>query len=499
MSRTRGEVVEQKNRFSSLLEYLMNTSGLKNYILAQELQYDVSYISKWVSGRMIPAEKTERKVLMGISHCIANSGTEEGISQLIGDYQVKDSNELEMAIYDNLAAEYNYAREQQKDVTADEGGKFHYFPELSLSKYIAKMQHPVLRRVKSLDIMAAMDLMAMNREYRIQIVSLQSVPNSHAVYHDVHFSLAINIDRQRWDYIYDTVFIINMLADLCYVDFHLYGVKQTCGRVIFTVRNDFSISGMLANDSKCISVVTTEEKAACNTLYHYIKGWCSREMLLFRQSTLKEMLLNNEYIRSLLSPNPRWLVGRMTEHFLPDDLFEEIIHEIDVDEADGISVEEMQRLHQITKNILENSPIRLMFYENAFSDLAVTSELDFFNYKVQLTMEQRLRYLSHLLELCTQNDALELRLVYGRLVSDFQYIANQCVFLSDTFSYLRLDNGSGQENFMVINQEDMQTIFETFYEEVWKKDESIVISEMNAISGYVRHIMQGITLLAHME
>lgn len=492
--------MEQKNRFSSLLEYLMNTAGLKNYTLAQELQYDVSYISKWVSGRMIPSEKTEKKVLSGISHCIATAATEEGILKLQQDYRVKNARELEMAIYDNLAAEYNYAKEQQKDSNVNEGGKFHYFSELSLPKYISKMQHPVLRRVRSLDIVASMDLMAMAHEYRIQIISLQpDPPGNHEHYPDVHFSLAINVDLEKWDYVYDTIFLINMLTKLCYVDFYLYSAVQSCGRVVFAVKNDFAISGMLIGKDKCMSVVTTEDESACSVLYHHVRDLCSREMLLFRHSSMKEMLVNNEYIRSLLSPHPRWFVGHMTEHFLPDDLFDEIVSELLVDGEKVVSVEELYQLHQTTKNILKKSSVRLMFYESAFSDLAVSSELDFFNYKIHLSPQQRLRYMSHLLDMCRENSNLEQRLVYGRLVSDFQYIGDQCVFLSDMFSYLRLDNGGNRNNLIIINQPDMQMIFDQFYEEVWNKEENIVISDAATIGNYIQHIMQGITLLSHME
>lgn len=492
--------MEQKNRFSSLLEYLMNTAGLKNYILAQELQYDVSYISKWVNGKMIPSEKTEQKVLSGISHCIANSAMEEGAAQLKEYYQVRDTEELEMAIYDNLAAEYNYAREQQKDTLVSNGEKVCFFPEMSLAKYIAKMQHPVLRRVKSLEIMAEMDLMAMNHEYRIQIISLQAVhPGGDVVYSDVHFSLVINIDSQNWDYIYDTIFIINMLTKMCYVDFQFYGSHQSCGRIIFTVKNDFSISGMLVHNDKCMAVVTTEEKSACNIMYHHIKDLCNREMLLFVQSTMQDLLIRNEYIRALLAKNPRWLIGHMTEVFLPDDLFTEIVLEMEKSGQGAISVEELYRIHQITRNILEKSFIRLMFYENAFSDLAVSGELDFYNCKITLTPEQRIRYMSHIMEIFSQNSNLELRLIYGRLVSDFKYSSSECVFLSDMFSYLRLNNGGNRNKIMILNRPDIQMIFDQFFKEVWDKDESVVISDTDSISGYIQHIMQGITLLSHME
>ena len=55
------ESMEEKNRFSKLLNNLMTEAELKNNTLAQELQYDVSYISKWVSGRALPTEKSVKK------------------------------------------------------------------------------------------------------------------------------------------------------------------------------------------------------------------------------------------------------------------------------------------------------------------------------------------------------------------------------------------------------------------------------------------------------
>ena len=223
--------MENKNRFSILLEYLIGTAGLKNYILAQELQYDVSYISKWVTGKVIPAERTEKRVLDGISNCIVHAGSEEGLAQLCHNYQVDQLQDLKMAIYDNLEAEYNYARENWKDNTAPSKERVQFFPELSLEKYIEKMCHPVLRRVSSLDIIAAMDMMAMRRDYRIQIVKFRE----HALakklfYPNVHFSLLAKIDITHWDDLDDTTFLINLLTQMAYVDFYLYTTEQASER-----------------------------------------------------------------------------------------------------------------------------------------------------------------------------------------------------------------------------------------------------------------------------
>lgn len=55
--------MKDKNRFSILLEHLMAIAELKNSILAKAVQYDDSYISKWISGKLLPTEKKHENTL----------------------------------------------------------------------------------------------------------------------------------------------------------------------------------------------------------------------------------------------------------------------------------------------------------------------------------------------------------------------------------------------------------------------------------------------------
>ena len=206
--------MDDKNRFSILLEHLLEVAEVKNYTLAKRLQYDVSYISKWVSGRMLPAKKTEKRVMEGISACVVDEATDDGRNLLLREYSVSIPSDLKAAIYDNLIAEYDYLQE-----------------ELNMLQYLTKMAHPVLRRVSQLDIVAVMDLMEMAREYRLKVANLQ---NGQLVdqrsYDNVYFKLMIDISREKWDPIYDAALMINVLTNFSHIHFKLFGSTAAAGR-----------------------------------------------------------------------------------------------------------------------------------------------------------------------------------------------------------------------------------------------------------------------------
>lgn len=486
------EVMIEKNRFSRLLEYLISTADIKNITLAQELQYDVSYISKWISGRMLPAEKSEKTILEGISKCIVKEASDEAKRVLLVDYQVDNLKDLEMAIFDNLEIEYFYVRDLHKNTGNNVAPKTFYYPELTMEQFIDKMRHPVLRRVKSLDIVAAMDLLSIEHEYQLEIIRFD---NEHVKkereYPLVHYSVLINIQPEKWDYIYDTMFLIYLLASNTCIDFQLYGETEATGRMVFAVEEDYAISGMLISKDRCISVVMSEEESNCNVIYRNIKTLCNRERLLFRKTTMQDMLSKHEYIHSMLSLKLQWMIGHMTEHFLPDDVFEEILDELENSGKLTVNSNELRSAHHMMKNIVEESKIKMLIEKSAFSRLIITNELDFYNHKVVLTAEQRSRFLEYFLLFYKTHENLEIRMLNGQFLSDYEYIYNQCMFLSDTVSYLRLNGDIEQNNLLIVNRFDIRKIFEKSFEAFWNYREGVVVSDKEMIISYIQHVVMG--------
>lgn len=484
----------EKNRFSILLEQLINMGEVKNASLAAALKYDASYISKWITGRMIPAEKTKIKVLKVISQEIVRQSTQSGLENLCANYQIADCEELKTVIYDNLEAEYNYVLELQKTYGTLIAPKMSFFMNLSPAQYIAKMHHPVLRRVRELNIIAEMDLMALNHEYRMQIIQGNMRREVYRAYPDVHFSLIVHIMPEKVKTIEDTVFLMNMISDMSRVDFRLYKSSQAAGRMIFSVQDDFMISGMLIDDKRCMAVNVSTEEGNCRQMYENLSELCTRDALLYRPTTIQRLLDGHIYQHSMLSMNKRWYLGHLTEHFLTDELFEELLAYVKKEMNTDINEEQLRYLHVLTRKTLAESDIQLIICEEAISNLVVEKEINFYGYKLRLTVEQIQEYLRNLKHICLNRQNLHIKFISGKLVHDYQYEITQCVFMSNGISYLRLNTENTKNNLALFNHIDMAAIFELFFKEIWEMANEECLSESADLEKFFDHMIQNTEL-----
>lgn len=482
----------EKNRFSRLLKYLMSVAEIKNYMLAQELQYDVSYISKWTGGQMLPSEKYVNKILIGISECIVNKCGQEALSGLMRDYQVDSKGDLKQALIDNLEAEYLYVYDQKNTVKEEIVPGTLFYPEIKLAKYITKMWHPVLRRINALDAVAVLDIFSMRREYQLQIAEGRNthVPKGKQ-YQDVHYSMVIDVKQGKLDYTYDIVFLMDFLTRNSCVDFKIYGTEQAEGKVIFVVRDEYMISGMLTGDDHCISVMTSENPDYCRVMFRNLKAMCTQDRMLFKKTSMKEMILKYEYIYGLLAPRQQWLLGHLTEHFLPDDLFDEIVKQIENTQNLGVNIGELYSIHNISKNILKTVRVNLLVYRTAFYNLVIDNEIDFFDYKVRLTAEQTVRYLQYFVEFCSNRSDIEIKMAPGRLISDIKYDTKECIFLGDTISYFRLK--AEYNNVFIIDRKDMEEAFGKMFKEFWQNKDGLLITDRETIFANINHVINGIS------
>lgn len=450
--------MKDKNRFSILLEHLMTIAELKNSILAKAVQYDDSYISKWISGKLLPTEKNHENTLQAISHCIVEALSEESTTQLLQEYQLQDIKDLETAIYDNLESEYMYVKELQNSTGTEVAPKISYYPELTLDQFIFKMKHPSLRKVNSLNVYAIVDILNVDPNYQLLIAELNSAHGGrNLILPGVHFSLLMDLESAASTPAYTAGFLMNVMTNLSNIDFNLYSGSQAQRKLIFAIRDTYAISGMLVDSSHCLGITTIEDSDLTNELYHKIRLLCNKETLLIRKTTIPEMIHRFEYEQTLISQKQYCLIGHLTQR------------------------------------ILETTPIHLIIYASVLKDFTVTGELDFFGVRISLTISQRLRCLKNLEQLVNKLDLMHVCVLPEGILSDHQHIAHPTLFVSDSLCYLRLKKLTPEYNICIPNKIILDHIFEEFFDDVW--DSNIDKNSHNTVVAMIQHAIHAIEIM----
>lgn len=483
--------MKERNRFSGLLKHLMTVTKLKNYTLAKELQYDESYISKWVTGTLLPTEKTSEKIFRDISHCIVTSMDDESRATLYSEYQVDHDRDLEEAIFDNLEAEFDYVLNLKDSTGSEVATKTTFYPELTLAQFLKKMRHPVLRQVRSLDVIMATDILSLDRHYQLSLAELENSTNANVTqrsYPGVHFSMLINLNSPNTNNISNIQFIQNLLTNLSNVDFQLYSCHQSQGKILFAVRDAYSITGMIMDENHCLAVTSSEEPKHCNAIYDRLQSLCTQETLAIRRTDIVQMLRYNEYMQYSFGRNQRWILSHVTEHFLPEDLFAELVDEYcnlhkDVDRSN------LALVYKLSTNVLESMRMKILLSESGINEFAVTGTVDFFGAKIQLSPQQRLKCLEYASTFPKKKPDLEFRLLHRGSKTDLQHIPNPTLFLSDTFCYMRLTRRGPANNLSVINHPQLSQMFRAYFDDIWN-DASFVDPSYNAAAEVVRYAMQ---------
>lgn len=455
-----------KNAFAEKLQYLLRLTNTKNSILAKAVQYDLSYISKWLSGKMLPSEKNIDEVISRIASCLLQADPEK----LMSEYDCSEAD-----IKDFLLKDLHHAYDQCREKSVDNSIQ----ALQPVTSVITQIQEQLTRADS---VCAMVDLFSLSHENRLLLADIKDGRFIQKI-QPKQYSMVIHIDSK--DCVYDSIFLIHMLTSLSSLPFYLYNSPFSSGKLLYGIDKEAYSAFLLPDNKDCLAVGHFD---AGEKIRQQIQTFTNQENLIFRHSTMDDMIANREYIQTLITSNVRWILGHATELLLPQDVFDEIV-------AGMPREEEYRRLYLLSQVVLSNPNTRLMAYESALSELVVTGILDFYNQPVKLTSDQILRCLDYYISLFEMG--AQLKLIKGGFSTDFRYITNPCLFLSDTVCYIRLENQRYENNILLFNSREIKKLFDSFFETVWTKREDVVASDPATIIDKLKHYRSTAEVLLH--
>lgn len=469
----------KKNRFSELLETLMKKTEIKNYALAQFLQYDISYISKWVNGKMLPSEKMSDSIISKIALFLVENSSPEGIKELREDYSVIDEADLFNVLADHLKNEYDYVKNLKKNTGDEVAKQIYYYPTLSVLHFMEKMKHPFLRNVNNLNVITCVDLMILDDEYRYRIItSNNSSQNENYTYDKVHYILLLNLKINN--VIQDANFITFILINYANVNFEMYNTTKADDKFVFAINQAYSAAGMLINNNECVSVTVCEDRDYSNKIYNKFKSYCLESNLMFSKVLNIVPDTNSIYIKYLLSMEKRCLVHKFNAFFIPVGIYEQIAPE---------ELKQYAGTIKLIQSIMRSTEIQIIFTKNFFLNFILSGEIELFNQSLILNAEQRRECLNYLKNLIDINENMSVK-IYD--TKDEPSI-DADILLSNALHLLQLYTKHIDNNMIKLKNPSMISLYEEYWEEINKlsKDANEVVKVIEATMNSLSFLIEG--------
>ena len=475
--------------FGYLLEKLLYISKQKKSSLAKMLGYDISYISKWTSGKNLPIHKNIQEICLNISKFIVNSLTEEtkkDIKEYFDiDNNISSKEDLINALEELLKESYMYTSQrnipiQSKNVYWEDdcNATIHINPKLR-KYYLNKDIDNYISSSNNLDLILNANLKKINKDDKISIADIKGDLFKRKDEVDLKVRVLLDFDKDYQDIIFNTIMIINMIAMCPSMDFTLYNCDVGSNDIISIVKDRVLYTSNFTKDKKCLISTMSKDKDIIDEIYYSLETILKNQgSLLVENKTSIELIKEQLYTQYLMSQDLRWLMGSINELFMPSKLFIEIANSLF---SDSKILQEIEKINIVLQNITYKSKIKVLLYVSEIKRYISSGEINFLNNPIKLSFEQRKKHINYLKDIINNNDNIEIKLVSGDFVEYFKNYPNPCLYLSKSIKLIQTNHDDGVSDYAFIKDKGFTNMCDEFYKTVWEEPNDIIISDKDEI------------------
>ncbi len=475
--------------FGYLLEKLLHLSKQKKNALAKTLGYDISYISKWTTGKNLPIHKNIQEICMNTSKFIVNSLTEETKKDIKEYFDIDNtiiSKEDLINYLDELLKEsYTYTSQktipiQSKNVYWEDdcNATIHINPKLR-KYYLNKDVENYIANSHSLDLMLNANLNKLGKDDKISIADIKTDLIKRKDDIDLKVRVLLDFDKDYEDIIFNTIMIINMIAMYPSMDFKVYNCDVGSNDIISIVKDRVLYTSNFTKDKKCLISTMSKDKNVIDEIYYSLETILKNQgSLLVENKTSMDIIKDQLYTQYLMSQDLRWLIGSINELFMPSRLFMEVKNSLF---KDNKILEEIEKVNIVLQNITYKSKIKVLIYISEIKRYISSGEINFLNNPVKLTFEQRKEHINYLKDIIKNNENIEVKLVAGDFVEYFKNYPNPCLYLSKSTKLIQTNHDDGVSDYALVRDKGFKDICDEFYKTIWEEHNDIIISDKDEI------------------
>lgn len=483
--------------FGKLIGRLLNYTGAKNYALALELGYDVSYISKMVNSKIYPSSKSANVICQKIAAFVTDEATDSARHAIESFLKIEidgglDEEERKGAfqkeVENQLFQSYLYSTEKNNETEGSvSSGDEEHVREGGERMNSYTLVNPRLRRKflripldesvmenDPLDMIVLANLFELSRDDKLHMAGVKKDEMDRVRPELMRFKMILSItDSKKMDIIFDPILFIYMVSNYSSSTFRIYATNYAFYAMVLSAKKHFAHFGIPGRDGKLMIATTSDDEKVIQDTYETLDELIATSCHpIFEEYTVEEMITSKQYMRSIIGKNIRVLIGTVNELFLPSDLLEKLAKEHFGDRPEVM--EEIKNIDVVLNNATYNSEMQVLLYEQTLNNYVLTGELSFFNKKIKVSISEREAHIKHMIHLLENNSNIKVKIIKGYFIEEFKQYENPSCYLSSILNYLRISSPYTDKTLLEIKDEKMNDIFDRFYEEAWENRSDVV-------------------------
>ncbi|MGL5328476.1 MAG: hypothetical protein ACRDD7_04345 [Peptostreptococcaceae bacterium] len=471
----------KEQEFGKIVEKMIHFSGQKNYSLAIELGYDVSYISKWINLTMLPTAKNIKKINSTIANFVIKHLDDHSLDDVINYFGINDNKEddidevLKNVIEDvlNQSYLYSYNKNHKKSTNAsdDENNCIQKINPILRKKYLDNEISNLLKKYGSSDMLVLCNLFSISNEDKVKLVGGDplSLDSEEDIFNreNINIRYILDFDENIKDIIFNIVIFIAIVTSEKRIKAEFYSCKFAANTFISVVKNRYSHTAIY-NNNRCLTTITSTDEKVVHEIYETLDDIMNTQSrLTFSKKTSEEMILGQSIINHIMDKDLNWLMGEITELFMPSDLFLEIGSEVFSHNQDVLV--KLKKIDALLQNVTYKSHLDIFLFESVFRKYIYNGQISFFNKNITLNLEQRKRHIEYMKKILEQ-DNVNIKLVENSQLSNYKGEEKVSVYLSKDNIHLKEKFDGPSQNYLIVKDVRLENLLKRFFEELWTEE-----------------------------
>lgn len=439
------------NLFGRTVKLMMEKIDIKESQLAEALNYDVSYISKWVNGIKLPSARNADKIISKMTEYFVDqmhlgdeqrekAKTSELINELRNAYD-SDCSDLDFSAYNN----------NQMSFINDNQALIRLIRSAAM-RAMAKAEGNVV-------IQATFDLIGLyGKEMKVLMQELHDMG-----VHKVELKFAIDADMAKNQYTKYVSDILSIIGELDYIEMSVVGAVP--GQPEMLVINDIVCIQILWNSSGDLAAAFSTESTVIASYLRICEQINEASQKLLDPAAPENLKRTNVQLDSY-SDHHQWLFFNEPPALLfPDELMDGFIAEADNEEYANY----LKKLKSVFNRHTRKSNIKLVIYSSMLNKYLMDGHISLGNVSHVLDENQTKAHLQYLSNVMAENEDIELYLIRDTVKLSEELMKAPSIFL-DTY-LLNIENSKKQpnDNYHVSMDTRMRDMFQKYFEDMIEK------------------------------